>query len=57
MVTIIMSMVTGGHPSYSGHKSSVTCLVFSEDGTRVVSGSKDTHVIIWDLISEAGLYR
>ena len=30
-----------------GHSSGVTSVVFSADGTRVVSGSRDGHVMIW----------
>jgi len=43
--------------TFSGHKSSVTCLNFDEEGMRLVSGSKDTNVIVWDTVAEAGLYR
>jgi U3 small nucleolar RNA-associated protein 12 len=32
-------------------------LAFDQDGTRLASGSKDTDLIIWDIISESGLYR
>lgn len=43
--------------TFSGHKSAVTCLAFDGDGMRLVSGSKDTNIIIWDTVAEAGLFR
>ena len=65
--------------TFSGHKTSVTCLNFDEQGSRnirdlilrlfsiflflnfkgmrLVSGSKDTNVIVWDTVAEAGLFR
>ncbi|MGE3805520.1 MAG: WD40 repeat domain-containing protein [Gemmataceae bacterium] len=33
----------------AGHRSAVTSLAFSEDGTRLISGSLDTTALIWDL--------
>lgn len=32
----------------SGHKGEITCLDFSPDGSRILSGSQDTNVHIWD---------
>ena len=32
----------------TGHSSMVTSVAFSADGTRVVSGSRDSLVKIWD---------
>ncbi|XP_019858403.1 PREDICTED: WD repeat-containing protein 3-like [Amphimedon queenslandica] len=43
--------------TFSGHSSSVISLSFDGSGTRLVSGGKDTDVIIWDVINECGLYR
>ena len=43
--------------TFSGHKTAVTCLNFDEEGMRLVSGSKDTNIIVWDTVAEAGLYR
>ncbi|KAG0123733.1 hypothetical protein HOY82DRAFT_582102 [Tuber indicum] len=43
--------------SFNGHRSAVSTLAFDHSGTRLASGSKDAHVIVWDLISEVGLYR
>ena len=41
----------------SGHRSAVSCLRFNFTHTQLVSGSKDTHVIVWDTVAEAGLVR
>lgn len=43
--------------SFNGHKTAVTQLAFDPSGVRLASGSKDTDIIIWDLLSEAGLFK
>ncbi|CAF1066226.1 unnamed protein product [Adineta ricciae] len=43
--------------NFHGHKSSITTLTFTHDSATLISGSKDTDIIAWDLITEAGLYR
>lgn len=43
--------------SFNGHKSAITALAFDQDGTRIASGSKDTDIIVWDLIAETGLFK
>ncbi|CAD5118777.1 DgyrCDS7455 [Dimorphilus gyrociliatus] len=35
--------------SFEGHKSEITSLEFDHDGMRLVSGSLDTNVIVWDV--------
>ena len=45
------------HTTFSGHSKPVTALAFDEEGTRLASGSQDTDLIVWDVISESGLYR
>ena len=41
----------------SGHTSSVTVLKYDKSGTRLCSGSLDTDVIVWDVVSQSGLFR
>ncbi|XP_064484257.1 WD repeat-containing protein 3-like [Ornithodoros turicata] len=41
--------------TFQGHKAPVTCLDFSRG--RLVSGGKDAVIILWDVVSEAGLFR
>lgn len=43
--------------SVLGHSSAVSTLSFSHDGTRLASGSKDTFIALWDVLSETGLFR
>lgn len=43
--------------TFNGHKTAITCLSFDSDGVRLVSGSKDTDIVIWDLVGECGLFR
>ena len=40
-----------------GHRSAVTSLHYSKGGTVLASGGRDTDVILWDLVTESGLYR
>ncbi|KAJ1358565.1 hypothetical protein KIN20_017030 [Parelaphostrongylus tenuis] len=42
---------------FSGHKKGVSCLAFSSDGLTLASGGKDCAVILWDIVSESGLFR
>lgn len=42
---------------FHGHKSAVSALAFSADGATLVSGGRDTEIIIWDIISETGLFK
>jgi U3 small nucleolar RNA-associated protein 12 len=43
--------------TFTGHKSAVTHLAFDEEGNRLVSGSRDTDVVLWDIVAETGLVR
>ncbi|CAF1943143.1 unnamed protein product [Rotaria magnacalcarata] len=43
--------------NFHGHKSTITTLIFTQHSATLISGSKDTDIIAWDLITEAGLYR
>lgn len=43
--------------NFNGHKSAITILAFDKSGVRLASGSKDTDVIIWDLVAEVGQFK
>ncbi|POR30842.1 U3 small nucleolar RNA-associated protein 12 [Tolypocladium paradoxum] len=43
--------------NFNGHKSAITKLVFDKSGVRLASGSRDTDVIVWDLVAEVGQYK
>ena len=43
--------------TFNGHKTAITTLNFDSSGVRLVSGSKDTDLVLWDLVGESGLYR
>ena len=43
--------------TFNGHKSAVSALAWDKDGTRLASGSKDTDIILWDVVGEVGLCR
>lgn len=42
---------------FSGHRTGVNCLAFSNDGLTLASGGKDSVVVLWDIVSESGIYR
>lgn len=35
----------------------MTVLRFSASGAQLASGSQDTDVIVWDVVTQAGLFR
>ncbi|KAK1357928.1 Protein ROOT INITIATION DEFECTIVE like [Heracleum sosnowskyi] len=37
--------------TWHGHNISLTCLVFSDDGSLLISGSEDGMVVVWSMIS------
>ncbi|KAG0341393.1 hypothetical protein BG004_006043 [Podila humilis] len=43
--------------TFNGHRSAVTALAFDKSGSRLVSGSRDTDLIVWDVEGEVGIYR
>ncbi|RNA37212.1 WD repeat-containing 3, partial [Brachionus plicatilis] len=43
--------------TFNGHKTAITTLNFDSNGVRLVSGSKDTDIVLWDLVGECGLFR
>jgi phospholipase A-2-activating protein len=40
---------TDPHRMLIGHAGNITCLAFSEDGTKVISGGWDSQVFVWDV--------
>ena len=42
---------------FNGHKSGVTTLAFDKSGVRLASGAQDTDIILWDLVTEVGLFK
>lgn len=43
--------------TFNGHRKAVTALAFDRQGVRLVSGSQDTDLIVWDAVADVGLYR
>ena len=43
--------------NFNGHRSAITNLAFDRSGVRLASGSKDTDIIVWDLVAEVGQYK
>jgi U3 small nucleolar RNA-associated protein 12 len=43
--------------TFNGHKTSVTSIAFDSNGLRLATASKDTDIVIWDLVGECGLFR
>ena len=43
--------------TFTGHKTAVSCLALDRAGLRLVSGSRDTAVIVWDVVAECGIAR
>ena len=42
---------------FDGHKSAITSLAFDNSGVRLASGSRDTDIILWNLVTEVGLFK
>jgi U3 small nucleolar RNA-associated protein 12 len=40
-----------------GHRGAVTVLKWDRRGSWLISGGKDTDVIVWDVVAETGLFR
>jgi U3 small nucleolar RNA-associated protein 12 len=43
--------------SFSGHYAQVSCMIFSPNGSRLITGSRDTFIIVWDPVAEVALFR
>ena len=41
----------------SGHRGAVTAMRYNANGGLLATGSKDTNIVVWDVVEEAGLYR
>jgi WD40 repeat protein len=39
------------------NRSAVTALRFNADGVQLASGAQDTDIVVWDIVSQAGLFR
>jgi len=42
---------------FRGHKTAVSALLWTDDCTSLVSGGKDTDVVVWDVLEERGMFR
>ena len=42
--------------TFTGHRTAISALVFDKDGTRLASGGKDCNIVLWDIVSEKGLF-
>jgi len=40
-----------------GHRSNISCVAFDRSGHLLASGSSDTDIVLWDVISESGVAR
>ncbi|EKM61732.1 uncharacterized protein PHACADRAFT_248508 [Phanerochaete carnosa HHB-10118-sp] len=51
---LILGLANGEvRQAFSGHTRDVFCIAYSQDGTRIVSGSKDGTVRLWDATQKA----
>lgn len=48
---------TGGlKVTFTGHRTAVSALAFDKNGSRLASGGKDCNIVLWDIVSEKGLF-
>lgn len=40
-----------------GHRKAVTALHYDASGAFLASGSRDTTIVVWDIVGQAGLFR
>ncbi|EKM61722.1 uncharacterized protein PHACADRAFT_248499 [Phanerochaete carnosa HHB-10118-sp] len=51
---LILDLASGeARQTFSRHTNDVTCVAYSQDGTRIVSGSRDGTVRLWDATQNA----
>ncbi|KAI5733720.1 hypothetical protein M8J76_015126 [Diaphorina citri] len=43
--------------TFTGHKSAITVIQYDPLGHRLATGSKDTDIVLWDVVAECGLHR
>jgi U3 small nucleolar RNA-associated protein 12 len=43
--------------TFNSHRSAITTLAFDKSGVRLASGSKDTDLMVWDLIAESPIVK
>ncbi len=53
----IQPNLTFHQPLFSGHSGWVTCVELTPDCTRLVTGSKDAHIMVWDTETGAVIRR
>ncbi|OMJ90338.1 hypothetical protein SteCoe_7366 [Stentor coeruleus] len=49
----MVNLTNNEKKNYGQHNDDILCLSFSEDNKYIVSGSKDTSIMLWDLSPEA----
>ena len=49
------SLMTPGNAGIN--RSAVTALRFNAGGVQLASGAQDTDIVVWDIVSQAGLFR
>ncbi|PVV00093.1 hypothetical protein BB559_000141 [Furculomyces boomerangus] len=42
---------------FNGHRGAISALRFDPTGTVLCSGSRDTDIVLWDMVGETGLFR
>lgn len=42
--------------TFTGHRTAISALQFDKDGSRLASGGKDCNIVLWDMVSEKGLF-
>ena len=53
---ILLDKKTGEEiKAFQGHKSNVTCVLFSADGKRILSGSEDKTIKLWEINSQKSI--
>jgi len=56
-ISIFDFKTTQVETTFHGHNSEVTSLIFNHDDSLLVSGGKDTFIIVWDIVSQTGMFK